>query len=1489
MNLDEQENTNFGVYHESTIQIEAREGFNRVTTLDYENYIFVIENADEQFTGRNKGDVISYVYDGGMLLARVEQIDVDGTTVTIQGGELALNEVFSHLKLESGAAPDNADALMPMGGALEGDETITVPVKESLKEQKFLGGKVTLSLDLSGSLTAGIDFYLALDKQEVEFTMTFEISFGFTAEVKGEAGRFRIPLSLIPIPIIPGTVDGLVTPSLQVEFAASVTGTASVNAVVGVSVSHSGWSLPRFKNLCRKPRFETSVKIEGTVFIGLDLETSIVIGSGTAQVSLNFKSGLELVGTFAEVTLGDGIYHDCGGLCIKGKANLLFSAYTKARLLVDPVEKTLVEKRLRLKGMDFYACAKHGKAGKGECPHMLRKVTVTVKDENGEPVYIATVNSPEGKFLPPADELTNIDGVVILYLPEGTHKITAETAMLTGKKTVKVGDEAKKVNIKLKPRKAEGGEEEEDDDALDGSGNAGLVDYGKVAATGECGAEFKWTLYESGLLLVEGEGAMDDYSSSYPYLNRAPWYDYRDQITRLIVGEGITNIGSYAFYDLDQMRFADLPDSLETIEDHAFFSCASLYEVIIPDQVTYIGIAAFSRCSSVDTIILGDSLTDIDDSAFSNSSFRVLYLGSSLMHIGAGAFATSVGYSTGKREAIHVPTLQDWLDIQFEKGISIIDNFMLSSTGLYIDGVLCTELVIPENAEVRNPYSFVNYDRLLSVTLPESMSAIPDGMFLDCDNLRQVTISGNVKSIGRFAFSQCPRLEAVEIPASVETVETGAFSFCERLYRVSIQGNNASIGYQAFAGCTLLHDVFIGEGVSYIAPLAFAYCYDDKEIYFYGDAPEVIPDIPPEYDESGPPFATIATVYYPAGNPTWTEEAMLALGGIPNVESALTWVPYTPDSGNALRSDISVCAATEKPSVGIDAIFGGEYDTGEEDGVQVRTADFDGLAPGGEYVLLVLASPENRDRLAADNLLYISHATSTEDGTASFTYIPKTPVAHPVVVLCGPSGKDLKDAEITLPEMKPDGEVHAVEPTVVYDGITLIEGEDYELTGDVSFVEEGTYTFRINGIRDYTGVVEYTYTVLGHEHEFAEYIPDGNATCTEDGTRTAKCLHCDLTDTRPDPGSALGHSWDEGVITQEPTYETWGEKCFTCTVCGATKTEPVEPVHQHRFAFFEVVEPTCFSKGYEVYYCQDCGEVLHDNFTPMLDHTWDEGVVSVEPTVDHEGEMRYTCTVCAATKTEAIPKLHVHTNMVLRKVDPTCLDRGYTIYMCTDCGEVTFDDYLDALGHSFGQWTDVGGGMEERTCQRCGHTEQQPVGGPVNPFTDVPEGSFYYEPVLWAVRNGITAGTTPTTFGPNDKCMRAHVVTFLWRAAGSPEPTRTDNPFVDVKSTDFYYKPVLWAVENGITAGLDATHFGPTSYCNRAQVVTFLYRTMNYPEVTAADNPFTDVQAGSFYYKPVLWAMENGVTAGLTATAFGPNSICNRAQIVTFLYRAFVD
>ena len=139
---------------------------------------------------------------------------------------------------------------------------------------------------------------------------------------------------------------------------------------------------------------------------------------------------------------------------------------------------------------------------------------------------------------------------------------------------------------------------------------------------------------------------------------------------------------------------------------------------------------------------------------------------------------------------------------------------------------------------------------------------------------------------------------------------------------------------------------------------------------------------------------------------------------------------------------------------------------------------------------------------------------------------------------------------------------------------------------------------------------------------------------------------------------------------------------------------------------------------------------------------------------------------------------------------------------------------------------------------------------------------------------------------PDGGCTRGQVVTFLWRAAGCPEPKSTDTPFTDVKAKAFYAKAVAWAVENGITKGMTDTTFEPDTTCTRGQIVTFLYRFKESPAPKSTETPFTDVNPKAFYAKAVAWAVEEGVTKGMTDTTFAPNDTCTRGQIVTFLYRA---
>lgn len=172
---------------------------------------------------------------------------------------------------------------------------------------------------------------------------------------------------------------------------------------------------------------------------------------------------------------------------------------------------------------------------------------------------------------------------------------------------------------------------------------------------------------------------------------------------------------------------------------------------------------------------------------------------------------------------------------------------------------------------------------------------------------------------------------------------------------------------------------------------------------------------------------------------------------------------------------------------------------------------------------------------------------------------------------------------------------------------------------------------------------------------------------------------------------------------------------------------------------------------------------------------------------------------------------------------------------------------------------------------------------PTVDFTDLVEGAYYYDAVLWAVEKGITNGTGDGKFSPNATCTRAQIVTFLWRANGSPEVT-VSNTFSDVPADSYYAQAVAWAVEKGITNGTGDGKFSPSATCTRAQAVTFLHRAEGTPAASA--DGFSDVDSGVYYAAAVSWAVSKGVTNGTGSNMFSPGNTCTRGQIVTFLYRA---
>ena len=175
----------------------------------------------------------------------------------------------------------------------------------------------------------------------------------------------------------------------------------------------------------------------------------------------------------------------------------------------------------------------------------------------------------------------------------------------------------------------------------------------------------------------------------------------------------------------------------------------------------------------------------------------------------------------------------------------------------------------------------------------------------------------------------------------------------------------------------------------------------------------------------------------------------------------------------------------------------------------------------------------------------------------------------------------------------------------------------------------------------------------------------------------------------------------------------------------------------------------------------------------------------------------------------------------------------------------------------------------------------------VFPYVDVPESAYYRKAVEWAWENGIVAGTSETTFSPEDNATRGQMITYLWIAAGSPEPETAENPFKDISESDYFYKPALWAYEKGIASGVSAGEFGPDRTVTRGQAMTFLYGAAGRP--AAGSEPFSDVNDGDYFKDAVAWAYGEGITSGTSADRFSPEADCLRCQIITFLYLYYAD
>lgn len=954
-----------------------------------------------------------------------------------------------------------------------------------------------------------------------------------------------------------------------------------------------------------------------------------------------------------------------------------------------------------------------------------------------------------------------------------------------------------------------------------------------AAAPGTCGSDgnnLTWALDEkNGVLTISGQGDMADYSEDI-----APWDDKRESLTSVIIKQGVTGIGSGAFCLCAALSTVTLPDSLKRIGDGAFGGCESLTEIAIPSSVETIGSGAFCRCIGLEKATLPQKLTELSDSLFEDC---------------AG---------------------------------------------------------------------------LTEVNIPQSVTAIGENAFKGCKALAVTSIPGGVKTIGKEAFASCAAVEELKIPTGVERIGESAFKGTN-IESVIFDGTKAR--WTAIGGETSGIDI---EKIRHTCDKGSAWLSNGGEHWHECSWCGKVSDKAAHEDEGdgtckvcGAKLSDVLAEGTLAGL-SWSlaRSGVLTISGsgeLPELANDGTSEPWKKHSDIIIEVVIKSgvtgvgsgaftgCTALKKVSIsdtvkkldlnafsGCTALEAFAVEDGNEayasaDGVLFNAGKTRLIScpvgKTGAYTVPETVTEIEKSAFTASGVESVSMSDAVNAvGEGAFSNCSKLKSA----VL--PKGlKELKKGlfsgcsaleAISIPdsvktlgegvfsgcaalkEVKIPGEVTVI-PKNAFSGCTALES--VSIPASVTAIKEAAFdgctalkNVTFLGKDDEWGKVTIagkndaldsaTKNFPNHTHSYVDTVTA--PTCTANGYTVHKCS---CGDTKTDSYTKmLGHSYQGGI----------------CVRCGVLED------HKHDFKQ-TVTAPTCTSEGFTTYTCA-CGESYKKNYVSALEH---------KPELKNEKKAGclkggYTgdevCTVCGKVfKAGSVILALGHSTELRNEKAATCVNGGYTgDLVCVRCGDIIEQGKATAAaGHKF-----FGG-----KCSVCDAQESGSRSVEAKSFDDVIPGTFYYDAVMWAVKNNITKGTGASTFSPGDGCTRFQIVTFLWRACGCPTAA-TAASFSDVSPSDSFYEAVRWAVERGITNGTGGSSFSPYATCTRAQIVTFLYRAAGSPTVSSGIR-FFDVAPNAFCRDAVAWATERGITKGTSDTTFSPDAACTRAEVVTLLYR----
>ena len=772
LNLDEDETTNFAVYAEDTIVIENRLGMNTIVSADDETVTYVIANADTSITGLQIGDVFVYQYgEDELLIVKVAEISVNGTTVTITGDDtLEMGEVFETVKIEGES--DTSDIIVDDSTADEGvtylgmksdGDVATYATDGGISSRKKLeyelevkgkaptGEDVTATSSVLLELTTELRYYFAWNTKYVKFQFTNTVDYGL--EFKGTIEHYKKKMGdlSVPIPSCPFVTIGF-EPELIIELSGSIKGNLELTMTIGFCYDDLG-----MRNISNGPKIERNYEVGGELYFKIDFSPQIAIEPlkcEIASMELTAEAGIKITATLINQNNEPNatIHHECLH-CLDLALSAVMEIGVKLELL-DVEDRSIILPAIELEIplLKAYYSLSNDKFGVGTCPNITYRVTIELKDASKRPVanWDITVSTLNKQLT------TNENGVAVYYAPSGTLKFEARKDGYYGVAQKNVQSAAK---IVLTMSVDEQGNDQ-GDDGFNPGGIIGDIDPGEIVDpgvpdepgtpsepgtpvnSGICGDNVTWTLHSNGMLQISGSGKMYDYS----YSSNVPWYKIRKKITSVTIDAGVTSIGSRAFYDCDGLTGIVIPEGVTSIGSDAFWDCGALQSIYIPSTLeTVAQYGVFDYCNKLTDVTFGEGITKLP------------------------------------------------------------------------------------------AHLFYNCDGLQSITLPETLTEISVCLFSDCDGLTGIVIPEGVTSIGKDAFWDCGALQSVYIPSTLETVaQYGVFGLCNKLTDVTFGEGITKLPAHLFYNCDGLVSVTIPSSVTAIGSYAFYDCDGLTDVYYAG-------------------------------------------------------------------------------------------------------------------------------------------------------------------------------------------------------------------------------------------------------------------------------------------------------------------------------------------------------------------------------------------------------------------------------------------------------------------------------------------------------------------------------------------------------------------------------------------------------------------------------------------------------------------------------